>query len=114
MPMPAHIARVYVAGPYTNPDPCINTHETINVANQLLDVGFTPFVPHLSHFWHTVTPKPYEDWLEYDNRWIPACDCMLRLPGASSGADKEETLAKSLGIPVYYSLADLFVAYAEG
>ena len=102
--------RIYVAGPYTRPDPCINTHVAIGAANQLWDMGYAPFIPHLSHFWHTVTPKPYEQWLDYDNQFLPVCDAVLRLPGESSGADKETAFADNLGIPVFNSLDELMKA----
>lgn len=93
--------RIYVAGPYTKPDPCINTNTAIVWGNAFMALGAVPFVPHLTHFWHTVSPKPYETWLDYDNQWIPCCDAIYRFPGESSGADKEGALAKSLGIPVF-------------
>ena len=104
--------RVYVAGPYTKPDPCVNTHEAVKTATVLLKLGYAPFVPHLSHFWHTMTPMPYEAWLDYDNQFLPCCDCVLRLPGESSGADKEVELAKSLGIRVLYGTSDLLTHIA--
>jgi len=100
--------RVYIASPYSKPDPCINTREAIDAANHLLGGGLIPFVPHLAHFWHTVTPKPYEEWLAYDDAWIDVCDAMLRLPGESSGADRETAKAKALGIPVFETFKDLF------
>lgn len=99
--------KVYVAGPYTKTDPCINTNAAILAGNHLLDLGYSPFIPHLSHFWHTVTPRPYSDWIEYDKEWVAVCDAVLRLPGESSGADGEVALAKSLGIPVFHSVGDL-------
>lgn len=36
---------VYVAGPYTNPSPTVNTHNTIQIAEELLKEGFFPVVP---------------------------------------------------------------------
>ena len=101
--------RVYVAGPYTRPDPCANTHQAILTADLLWDLGFVPFVPHLTHFWHTMSPKPYQAWLDYDNNWLLCCDAVLRIPGESSGADKETALAVASGIPVFHSIADLIV-----
>lgn len=50
--------RVYVAGPYTKPDPRINTHNAIKAAAELMDAGYAPYVPHLNHLWHTVAPRP--------------------------------------------------------
>lgn len=99
--------RVYVAGPYTKPDPCANTHAAIQVGSELLDLGYAPFLPHLSHLWHTVKPRPYQDWLALDFEWLPACDVVFRMPGDSSGADQEVALAKKLGIPVVHSVDEL-------
>jgi hypothetical protein len=99
--------RVYVAGPYSGGDTAVNVRTAIIAANQLRDRRFAPFVPHLTHFWHLVCPRDYEDWLDLDNQFLPCCDCVLRLPGESSGADKEVELARSLGLPVYKSICDL-------
>lgn len=99
--------KVYVAGPYTKPDPCVNTHNAIRAAEELWDAGFVPFVPHLTHLWHTVSPRPYEDWLAYDLHWLQGCDALLRLPGESSGADKEVAYARTRGIRVVHSIAEL-------
>lgn len=99
--------RVYIAGPYTRPDPCINTHSAIMVAERVWAAGMIPFVPHLTHFWHTVKPHPYQDWLSYDMEWLRVCDAVLRIPGESSGADEEVAEAVRLGIPVFYTFEEL-------
>ena len=99
--------RIYVAGPYTKGDVAINVRNAIEAGNTLVDVGFAPYIPHLTHFWHLVCPRPYEEWLDLDNQFLPCCDAVLRLEGESSGADKEVELAKSLGIPVFYNNLDL-------
>lgn len=96
--------KVYVAGPYTKGDSCINTHNAIVAGNQLWDAGYTPFIPHLCHLWHCVTPRPYALWLEYDFEFLSACDILLRLPGESNGADAEVAEANRLGIPVFYGI----------
>jgi len=92
---------VYIAGPYTKPDPCENTKNAVDAANRLLDVC-APFIPHLSHFWHTMAPKPYPLWLSLDLEYLARCDALLRLPGDSSGADGEVEFAEANGIPVFY------------
>jgi hypothetical protein len=40
-------------------------------------------------------------------RLIERCDAILRLEGASKGADNDVKLAKERGIPVYYRVEDL-------
>jgi nucleoside 2-deoxyribosyltransferase len=95
---------VYIAGPYTRPNPNHNVHATIKVADEVLAMGFIPYVPHLSHFWDTMSPHHYEDWMQLDFAWIARCDVLIRLPGESSGADREVEHAKRLEIPVFYGL----------
>jgi hypothetical protein len=95
------MTRVYVAGPYTKPCPQANTDIAIDVADEFASLGMVPFIPHLTHFWELRHSRPYDFWLDYDNQWLPFCDAMFRIPGESSGADKEEVLANSLGIPVF-------------
>lgn len=99
--------KIYIAGPYSTPDPVVNTSAAMETWHVLRDEGFSPFCPHLSLFLHMHRSRPYEEWLEYDNEWIEVCNALLRLPGDSSGADKEEALCRSLRIPVFYSLDDL-------
>jgi hypothetical protein len=94
--------KVYVAGPYTKGDVAVNVRDAIIATNELLDLGYIPYCPHLSHFWHLVTPRPYEDWLAIDMEWLRECDTVLRLDGESSGADLEVAEAKILGMEVYY------------
>lgn len=97
---------VYLAAPYTNPDPVENTNAVIRQADTLHDTGLvTCVVPHLSLFWHVITPREYDHWLDYDLALLARCDALLRLPGHSSGADKEIKfcLSKERHIPVFYS-----------
>lgn len=98
---------VYIAGPYTKPDPCENTHKAIALGNEVWAAGYVPVVPHLTMFWHTITPKPYGAWLAYDLEIMRRCDAVLRMPGESSGADAEVDEAQRLGIPVRFSVGAL-------
>lgn len=91
---------VYVAGPYTKPDPVENTHRMIRIADALLDAGVVPVVPHLTMFWHFLRPRPYEQWLDYDLCVMERCDVVLRVPGESNGADREVYQATRSGQPV--------------
>jgi Domain of unknown function (DUF4406) len=109
----AMIARVYVAGPYSQGDVGKNVHAAYDAANRLADLGFAPFVPHATHFWHLLFPRPYRFWLDLDNEFLPFCDAVLRLPGPSNGADKEVAFARSLQIPVFTELDALVLHFTK-
>lgn len=110
---------VYIASPYTKGDPSINTNFQMRIFDRMLDDGIVvPYAPLWSHFQHSAFPRPYKDWIEYDNVIIPKVDALVRLTAEhektdykedrSSGADREVALAESLGIPVFYSIEALY------
>lgn len=99
--------KVYVAGPISRGHVAANIHRAIQVANQLCDLGFTPYVPHLNHFWDLVTPRPYAFWIKLDKEFLPCCSAVLRIPGESLGADYETTFAEERGIPVFHAIEEL-------
>lgn len=102
-----HRTRVYVAGPYTKGDVALNVKEAVRASDELLKLGYAPYCPHLTHFWHMLFEHEYQTWLDLDNEWVTCCDALLRIPGESSGADKEVALAESLGLPVFFSVGEL-------
>lgn len=102
-------ARVYIAGPYSQGEPATNVQRAIDAADALLSRGYAPYVPHLTHYWHAAHPHPYEEWMQLDFEWVKVCDCVLRLPGHSLGADREVAEAERLGLPIYLSLDTLVV-----
>ena len=106
--------KVFVAGPYTKGDVAVNVRNALDVANKLADLGLWPFVPHLTHFWHLVHPRPYEFWCNLDNVFLRGCDVVLRIPGESTGADKETALATSLGIPVVSTVEEVVELFSHG
>jgi hypothetical protein len=87
----------------------------------LSDGIVTLYCPLWSHFQHTIFPRPYEDWIAYDNEILPVFDACLRLNvqvgdyvvSESSGADGEVAQFEAMGKPVFYSLEDLYT-WAEG
>jgi len=99
--------RIYISGPYTIGDVAMNVRRAIDAGDKILEKGHTPFVPHLTHFWHFISPKSWETWMKIDKEWITFCDAVLRLPGESKGADLEVEYAETLGIPIYYSLEEI-------
>lgn len=104
------IKTVYVAGPLSVGDTAANVRHALQDADFLLASGFHPYVPHLSHFWHLLFGHPYDVWMNLDRTWLSCCDALFRLPGESPGADVEVAEAEHLGIPVFYTLSDLFAA----
>lgn len=99
--------RVYIAGPYSS-DPEKNTEEAIFMGDWVRALGYSVYIPHLTHFWHKQIPHEYKFWMEHDFEWLEVCDILLRLPGASSGADAEEAFAKERGIQVVYTAQELY------
>lgn len=109
---------VYIASPYTKGDPSVNTHFQCKVFNQLMDEGKVwPVAPLWSHFQHTVFPRSYQDWINYDLAMLPLYDACLRLDAElvelkyfeyeSSGADGEVEFFLSTNKPVFYTIPDL-------
>lgn len=99
--------RIYIASPYTIGSMAMNVERHMRAAAQLMEIGFAPFAPLLSHFQDIYHPMPYETWMEVDLIWLAQCDAVLRLPGESKGADLEVAEAKRLGIPVFYQLTQI-------
>jgi len=98
---------IYVSAPYSLGDVVSNVRIACEVGDKILTKGHIPVVPHLSHFWHFISPKSYGEWLRIDSAIIPRCDALLRVDGESKGADIEVDIAHRSGIAVYYSLDDI-------
>lgn len=108
---------VYIASPYTKGDAAINTRFQMRMWDVLFDCGMVPIAPLWKHFQHLHNPRPYRDWVDYDNEIINRCDACLRLTATdpvldyqqqeSSGADAEVQLFLSLGKPVFHEFWDL-------
>lgn len=101
------IKKVYIASSYSIGDQARNIRISMDMANLLFKNEFIPFMPLLSHFYHMVYPRKYNEWLDYDFTWVESCDCVLRLKGESKGADLEVEHAKINGIPVFYSIEEI-------
>ena len=110
---------VYIASPYSTGDPAINTHFQCKIFDEILQDGRAwPVAPLWSHFQHTLFPRPYNDWIEYDKALLKTCDACLRLAaeipelnylqGISAGADAEAECFRRLGRPVFLSLEELY------
>jgi len=90
---------LYIAGPYTKPDPIVNVNAAIRVGMVLYERHlFLPHVPHATMLWHLIEPRPIDYWYDLDAQMLTRCDAFLRLPGESSGAEMEQDLASAAGL----------------
>lgn len=102
---------VYISSPYTIGNAGENVNVQLKVFDELLDLGYCPYAPLLSHFQHIYHPRSYDEWMSVDIEIVKRCDIVLRLPGISKGADREVKLAQELNIPVVYSIDELDFVY---
>jgi hypothetical protein len=96
---------VYIAGPLTKGHRTENIRKSIDAAERIASRGHIVFVPHLWDFWELCYPgHSYEFWIQMDFQWLRKCDILVRIPGPSEGADREESLARQLGKQVFGSV----------
>lgn len=124
--------RVYIAGPISKGDLAHNVNQATAAFVALAKAGFAPWCPHWSVYASPCQTAVYvtggvvgigtakgndemthEDWLGVDLPWVGVADAVLRLPGESSGADRETAHARDCGVPVFDSLADV-IAWRNG
>jgi hypothetical protein len=106
---------VYIASPYTHGWMPTNVRRQMDMGNKLMDLGYYPMIPLLSHFMEVFTSRTEEEWLELDFVWIKRCDALLRLKPldengneiTSPGGDREVQVALDNNIPVFYSIEEL-------
>src|SRR5215831_13168048 len=109
---------ILIAGPYrsgTNDDARLmqqNLDHLESVALPLFRKGHVPMIGEwvalpLIHLAGSVKPGD-EAWEEVQypvaHRLLQKCDAILRLEGASKGADEDVRIAKERGLPVYYGI----------
>ena len=100
------VLKVYIAGPIGQGDAVKqNVERGVATANELLDLGFYVFAPHLFTF--LGKERDYEFWMEHCFQWLKECTALLRLPGASPGADREIEFAIKGGMKIFYSVESL-------
>lgn len=111
--------RIYVSGPLsdggrldvTEQGRC--TDRAIDVAQLLIELGYAPLNPHLTFFHERHlfdngrSTNAHDVWLQVDKPWVLVSDAILRLDGASVGADQEVRWAHKAGIPVFRSFEAL-------
>ena len=99
--------RIYIAGPMSQGDMARNVRQALDAAEALLALGCAPYVPHLTHFWSLVYAHSHDEWLALDFAWLRVCDALLRLPGASVGADMETAFTAEHGIPIFHTITGI-------
>lgn len=112
---------ILIAGPYrsgTNDDPALmakNLAYLESVALPLFRAGHLPMIGEwvalpLIALGGSVKPGDavWND-IQYPvaHQLLAKCDAVLRLDGASAGADNDVRLAQERGLPVYFQLADV-------
>jgi hypothetical protein len=119
--MSAQSLMILIAGPYrsgTGDDPELmarNLRTLESVALPLYRAGHIPLIgewlalPLLREAGSKRPGDAIYDEILYPiaNRLLSRCDAVLRLPGASKGADEDVRLAKAHGLEVFESLADV-------
>ena len=112
---------ILIAGPYrsgTGDDPVLlrrNLDRLSEAAWPIVRAGHLPMIgewvalPVLASAGATGLQDPLAAEVMYPTaqRLLQHCDAVLRLPGASTGADADVALALELGLPVYTRLEDL-------
>jgi hypothetical protein len=115
------IMLILIAGPYrsgTNDDPQLmqkNLSRLESVALPLFRLGHLPMIGEwaalpLLHLAGSKKPgdEAYEEILyPVAKRLLQKCDAVLRLEGASKGADEDVRIALERGLKVYYRLEDV-------
>jgi hypothetical protein len=117
---------ILIAGPYrsgTGDDPqkmAANLKILEEASWPLFERGHIPMIGEWVALpvWHRAGGKAVGDGL-YEKilhptagRLLQICDAVLRLPGASKGADNDVRLARERGIPVYFDMAEVPTAMA--
>lgn len=98
---------VYIASAYTIGDPVANVNRQLDAADRLIDLGYCPMIPLLSHYQHIRHERDWRVWMQQSIEKLRRCDALLRLPGESKGANIEEELARQWLMPVAYSVEQL-------
>ncbi len=112
---------ILIAGPYrsgTGDDPDLmrrNLERLQEAAWPIFQAGHIPMIgewvalPVLASAGAAGPLDPLAEQVMYPTaeRLLQHCDAVLRLPGASRGADQDVAIALGRGLPVYYHLEDV-------
>jgi hypothetical protein len=112
---------ILIAGPYrsgTGDDPVLmdqNLTRLQEAAWPIFRSGHVPMIgewvalPVLESAGATGVNDPLAEQVMYPTaeRLLQHCDAVLRLPGASTGADQDVAIARERGLPVYFDVAQI-------
>ncbi len=112
---------ILIAGPYrsgTGDDPTLmnqNLARLESAAWPIFRSGHVPMIgewvalPVLESAGATGVTDPMAEQVMYPTaeRLLQHCDAVLRLPGASTGADQDVAIARKRGLPVYFDVAQI-------
>ncbi len=104
--------KVYISGPYgrrkglENWECEDNVRKAVDLARQLILLGFVVFCPHLYHYIHREWEESPDEnvWLGQCLAFVRDCDLLIRMKGKSKGADIEVQEARNYDIPVIYCI----------
>ncbi len=99
--------KVFISGPIRGGEPGRNLRNALQAADELLNAGHHPYVPHLNIIWDLAFPHSTREWFGLNLEYLKICDVLLRLPGESEGADEEVDWAKDLGKPAFSSVKEI-------
>lgn len=110
---------VYIACPMRQGHWTDNVIEALDIADDMMNKGYSVIIPILSWFWDMRHPHKFEDWIEMDYGLISISDAVFRIPGLSEGADLEMDYAAREGKNLYYDLSEFYAKesifkYEEG
>jgi len=112
---------ILIAGPYrsgTNDDPKLMQENLTRLESMALPLFRKGHIPMIGE-WAALplirlagSTKPGDDaWekIQYPvaHRLLEKCDAVLRIEGASKGADEDVRVAKEKGLKVYYNIEDV-------
>lgn len=93
---------VYLAGPITKGNQFDNVHRALVAGKRLRDAGFCVIIPHRAALDELcLGAQDYEKWMDEDFELIRRSDILVRLPGVSSGSDREVALAWERNMPFF-------------
>lgn len=107
--MPSVRPIIYVAGPYSDPDPGTvrkNVQTAQTVGRALLARGWSVIIPHAMYRGLATDGLDYETVLSSCLSLVRVCDALFFI-NPSPGADRERITAVKQGIRIYYKIEDV-------